>query len=378
MVSTVYHVTARGWERRVIVRDDRDREKWFTPLDRIVVRFEWQIIAWVPMDNHVHPVFQTPKADLSTGRPACTTWTRTTPRGSIDDIDVLGHSRDDSRRFWSLLPRGQTTSWSHLGFRKDQRLLSYKSRPDPMSLPGHCCPADKRRAGPIYPGYAAGSENSSYGWGSRITLDSALAQDTSTPNRQYGLARDTLRYLAFSDPSYELQQFDFENDVDRLALLAEILNANNADLSAFKAHGGTLLLYHTRADHAIPARASIEYHNEVVDAMGGVENVGDFFRFYLLPGVTHCAAGPGLDTVDWLATVISWVEEESAPDALVASGGDRRFSSLDIVAALQTASYMEGPRAAIGDDAPTLVKRAVETETRDALLASPDENSMLQ
>ena len=24
----IYHVTARGWEGRVIVRDDRDREKW--------------------------------------------------------------------------------------------------------------------------------------------------------------------------------------------------------------------------------------------------------------------------------------------------------------------------------------------------------------
>ena len=137
-VSTVYHVTACGWERRVIVRDDRDRETWSTPLDRIVVRFEWRIFAWVPMDNHFHPFVQTPKANLSAGRPACTTWTRTTPRGSIDDIDVLGHSRDDSRRFWSLLPRGQTTSWSHLGFRKDQRLLSYKSRPDPMSVPTPC------------------------------------------------------------------------------------------------------------------------------------------------------------------------------------------------------------------------------------------------
>ena len=31
----IYHVTARGWERRVLVRDDRDREEWFKLLDLI-------------------------------------------------------------------------------------------------------------------------------------------------------------------------------------------------------------------------------------------------------------------------------------------------------------------------------------------------------
>ena len=25
----IYHVTSRGWERRVIVRDDLDRQEWF-------------------------------------------------------------------------------------------------------------------------------------------------------------------------------------------------------------------------------------------------------------------------------------------------------------------------------------------------------------
>ena len=56
----IYHVTARGGERRVIVRDDRDREKWSTLLDCIVVRCERWFFAWVLMDNHFHLFFQTP------------------------------------------------------------------------------------------------------------------------------------------------------------------------------------------------------------------------------------------------------------------------------------------------------------------------------
>jgi REP element-mobilizing transposase RayT len=63
----IYHVTARGWERRVIVRDDRDRQEWFKLLDRVAIRFGWRFFAWVLMDNHFHLFCQTPEANLSAG-----------------------------------------------------------------------------------------------------------------------------------------------------------------------------------------------------------------------------------------------------------------------------------------------------------------------
>ena len=63
----VYHVTARGWERRRIVRDDRDRQQWFTLLDRVMVRCAWRCFAWVLMNNHFHLLLQTPEANLSAG-----------------------------------------------------------------------------------------------------------------------------------------------------------------------------------------------------------------------------------------------------------------------------------------------------------------------
>jgi hypothetical protein len=34
----LYHVTSRGWERRGVVRDDRDRQWWLSLLERVATR----------------------------------------------------------------------------------------------------------------------------------------------------------------------------------------------------------------------------------------------------------------------------------------------------------------------------------------------------
>lgn len=60
-------MTARGWQRRRIVRDDRDRHKWLELLDRTACRLGWRCFAWVLMNNHYHLFFQTPEANLSAG-----------------------------------------------------------------------------------------------------------------------------------------------------------------------------------------------------------------------------------------------------------------------------------------------------------------------
>jgi len=63
----IYHVTSRGLERREIVRDDRDREKWHGLLATVAVRRRWRIFAWALMDNHHHLFLQTPEPNLSAG-----------------------------------------------------------------------------------------------------------------------------------------------------------------------------------------------------------------------------------------------------------------------------------------------------------------------
>jgi len=63
----LYHVTSRGWQRQVVVRDERDRQRWVELLDRVATRCGWRVFAWVLMSNHFHLYLRTPQPNLSAG-----------------------------------------------------------------------------------------------------------------------------------------------------------------------------------------------------------------------------------------------------------------------------------------------------------------------
>ena len=65
--GALYHVTARGNERRPIFRSDHDRLTFLTLLGQTVKRFRWSVTAYVLMTNHFHLVIQTPDPNLSRG-----------------------------------------------------------------------------------------------------------------------------------------------------------------------------------------------------------------------------------------------------------------------------------------------------------------------
>lgn len=62
-----YHVFGRGWERRAIFTDQRDRAHFLELLDGLCERYRFQIHAYTLMSNHHHLIVQTPDANLSQG-----------------------------------------------------------------------------------------------------------------------------------------------------------------------------------------------------------------------------------------------------------------------------------------------------------------------
>ncbi len=61
----VYHITARGNERKAIVRDDTDRACFVDTLAAMVDRYRVHCHAWVLMNNHYHLLLETPSPNLS-------------------------------------------------------------------------------------------------------------------------------------------------------------------------------------------------------------------------------------------------------------------------------------------------------------------------
>ncbi len=60
-------MVARGVDRRVIFRDDRDRQRYLDLLREVIERYGWRVLAYCLMDNHVHLLVETPEPNLAEG-----------------------------------------------------------------------------------------------------------------------------------------------------------------------------------------------------------------------------------------------------------------------------------------------------------------------
>src|SRR2546425_3568450 len=113
-------------------------------------------------------------------------------------------------------------------------------------------------------------------------------------------------------------------------------NADDPDLSAFKARGGKMIIWHGWSDPLPTPVDTIRYYENVLavfghpsaggvgpstDGRGQESKTEEFLRLFLLPNVGHCggAAAGGPNTFDPLTALEQWVEEGIAPDKIVAS-----------------------------------------------------------
>jgi hypothetical protein len=128
----------------------------------------------------------------------------------------------------------------------------------------------------------------------------------------------TLLFYDDPGPGHTAREFDFDRDPPRLAMMETIYSALNPDLRAFRARGGKLIIYQGWDDIEVTPLNTIDYFELMEAAMGGAAGTRSFARLFMLPGVAHCRRGPGADTVDWLTALEKWVEDDAAPDALIA------------------------------------------------------------
>jgi tannase/feruloyl esterase len=174
----------------------------------------------------------------------------------------------------------------------------------------------RNKDGVIYPAQPVGGEGATAGWGLWITgVNPQMMSAQKSPSLRYGFGTDMFKYFVFNNPSFDYTRYDLSTYKKDTARAAAILNATDPNLDAFKKRGGKLLMWHGWSDPALTALGSIKYYEQV---KARDSKAGEYFRMFLMPGVLHCAGGPGPDTVDWAAAIDEWVDKGKTPERIVA------------------------------------------------------------
>jgi feruloyl esterase len=178
----------------------------------------------------------------------------------------------------------------------------------------------------IFPGFLPGAEDGQGGWGIWITGPAP--------------AKSLMAFFGigyFSNMVFEKADWDYKTFAVEAGLkaaeekTASALNATDADLKAFKARGGKLILYHGWDDPGISALNTVHYYDSVLAKMGP-RAADSFVRLYMVPGMQHCGDGPGTDSFGQVgnltfddpthsvdAALEQWVEKGAAPGTIIAS-----------------------------------------------------------
>jgi feruloyl esterase len=184
-------------------------------------------------------------------------------------------------------------------------------------------------------GFQPGGELGGMGWKDWLT--------GSRPEKsiQYHYALEFYRYMVYDNPHWSLSQFDYARDRDAAKRrLGPIMDATNADLTAFKARGGKLILFHGWNDPALPPGMTPDYYKRVQERMGR-EPTRDFVRLYMVPGMQHCFGGPGPNAFGQMppgggadprhnisAALENWVETGKAPAEIIATKYENDLQAL--------------------------------------------------
>jgi len=132
-----------------------------------------------------------------------------------------------------------------------------------------------------------------------------------------GLSQPYLRYQLLEpgqlgpDPS----QWQFTDAGFRSMFpVADTWDAMDTNLSAFRRHGGKLIMWQGWADNAIPPTGTVDYYDTLATRNGGYGRTQNFARLFMEPTVYHCGGGyASAVQPDLILPMVEWVEKSAPP-----------------------------------------------------------------
>jgi feruloyl esterase len=189
----------------------------------------------------------------------------------------------------------------------------------------------------FYYGFPFGGETAEGGWSRWLTgglkyqagldefqggVDTGDFEAPVSPSAVYSFGNGIMKYFIYNDPDWTYVNYNFDNFKEDAKQAAEILNATNSDLSAFRKRGGKMILYSGWSDNAQSGLAMVGYYE---DLLAHDKTAADDARLFMMPGVEHCFGGPGPSWVNFLTEIDQWFETGKAPEQVAALWLDEKF-----------------------------------------------------
>ena len=196
-------------------------------------------------------------------------------------------------------------------------------------------PKNARTGASVFPGFARGAESDWTGMMRPVAGSSGLLMYFSN--------------IVYQNREWNPQSFDFDRDMAHTdETIGRMGNAVSTDYSGAIRRGVKIIQYHGWNDQTLQPAYSPQYYDQVATANGGIDKAQEFYRLFMVPGMTHCNGGVGASNFggvgqqippardaahDLQAAMENWVERGTPPAQFIGT----KFT--DNEAATRTVSF---------------------------------------
>ncbi|KXJ85325.1 Tannase/feruloyl esterase [Microdochium bolleyi] len=175
----------------------------------------------------------------------------------------------------------------------------------------------------VYPGFGLGADTSVF----------SANQINGTAQLTYRVLDDFWKGAVYNNSDWTSLNFTVEDMDFAVNLNPGGVGFRNPDYTKAHALGVKIMAYHGHIDQTITSELAIQWFAKVQAATGlGLDAMLDFYRLFLVPGMAHCAGGPGPNNIgqrypldpaktdaehNVLLALVDWVENGKAPSSIV-------------------------------------------------------------